>query len=70
VGEALSKRRQEILNVIAGFRLMDDDFMSAVFQDNMECAALTLQIILGKPDLAEKESRFIFSSAGMRMESC
>jgi len=36
----------------------------------MECAALTLQIILGKPDLAEKESRFIFSSAGMRMESC
>ena len=52
MGEALSKRRQEILNVIAGFRLMDDDFMSAVFQDNMECAALTLQIILGKPDLA------------------
>ena len=43
--------RQKFLRVLAGFRLLDDDFMTAAFQDNLECVDLVLQIILDKPQL-------------------
>lgn len=43
--------RQKFLQVLAGFRLLDDDFMTAAFQDNLECVDLVLQIILDKPQL-------------------
>ena len=45
------ERRQRILAVLAGFRLLDDDFMAAVFQDSLECIDLVLQIILSKPEI-------------------
>lgn len=37
---------------IAGFRLMDDDFMSVVFQDENDCTATLLRVIMNQPDLA------------------
>ena len=43
--------RQKFLKVLAGFRLLDDDFMTAVFQESLECVDLVLQIILNKPNI-------------------
>ena len=43
--------RQKVLKVLAGFRLLDDDFMTAVFQESLECVDLVLQIILNKPNI-------------------
>lgn len=44
------ERRAELLEIIRDFRLMDDTFMSKVFEDK-ECAALLLRVILGRDDL-------------------
>ena len=54
------KKHEEDLQRLRGFRLLDDDFMSKVFEDT-ECAEFLLQIILkrknhlpednGRPDL-------------------
>lgn len=42
---------QEDLQRIRGFRLIDDDFMNACFDGNIEGTELLLRIILNKPDL-------------------
>ena len=42
--------RQRFLKVLAGFRLLDDDFMTAVFR-SLACVDLLLQIILDKPQI-------------------
>lgn len=44
------RKHQEDLQRIRNFRLMDDDFMSKVFEDP-SCAQLLLQIILERQDL-------------------
>ena len=46
--EARHARYREI---IQSFTLMDDVFMTAVFQDSLPCVDLVLQIILEKPNL-------------------
>lgn len=46
----LERKHQEDLHRIRNFRLMDDDFMSKVFEDP-SCAQLLLQIILERQDL-------------------
>lgn len=43
--------REEDLQRLRGFRLMDDDFMAACFKDNIECTELVLRIVTGKADL-------------------
>ena len=43
--------RQRFLKVLAGFRLLDDDFMTAAFQENLPCVDLVLQIVLDKPQI-------------------
>lgn len=43
-------RTARCLERIQGFRLLDDEFMSKVFEDT-ECAGLLLQIILNREDL-------------------
>ena len=45
------KSRPEDLQRLRGFRLMDDDFMSKCFEENIECTELVLQIVLGRDDL-------------------
>ena len=45
---------QEDLQRIRGFRLIDDDFMNACFDDNIEGTELILRIILGRDDISVK----------------
>ena len=45
-----ARKHEEDLQRIRGFRLLDDDFMSKVFEDK-GCTELLLQIILGRTDL-------------------
>lgn len=39
------------LQYIQDFRLLDDDFMSKCFEDNIECTELVLHIVLNREDL-------------------
>lgn len=48
------QQHQEDLQRIRGFRLIDDDFMNACFDNNIEATELILRIILNKPDLTVK----------------
>ena len=51
---AFEQKHVEDLERIRGFRLIDDDFMSKVFEDK-SCAALLLRIILNRDDLTVQE---------------
>lgn len=46
----LQKMHEADLERIKKFRLLDDDFMSKVFEDS-ECAEILLKIILNRDDL-------------------
>lgn len=48
------RKHQEDLERIRNFRLMDDDFMSKVFEDK-DCAEFLLKIILERDDLTVQE---------------
>ena len=43
--------KKEDLERLRKFRLMDDDFMSKCFEDNIECTELVVQIVLNRDDL-------------------
>lgn len=45
------EKQQENLERIKNFRLLDDDFMTACFQDNIEGIELVIQIIMNNKDL-------------------
>ena len=45
---------REYLRQIRNFRLMDDDFMNACFDNNIEATELLVRIILDRPDLRLK----------------
>ena len=47
----LERKHQEDLQRLRGFRLLDDDFMSKVFED-VACTELLLRIILERDDLS------------------
>lgn len=51
------ERRRLLLSKIAQFRLFDDDFMSKVFEDDIEATELLLKIILQRDDLKVTESK-------------
>ena len=44
-------KRQVFLQRIRGFRLLDDDFMTKCFEENIEATELVLRIVLNKPDI-------------------
>lgn len=46
-----NKKREEFLKRIKEFRLLDDSFMSRVFDGNIECTELILHIILDRTDI-------------------
>ena len=52
-----SKRKKLLLSKIAQFRLFDDDFMSKVFEDDIEATEFLLKIILQRDDLEVTESK-------------
>ena len=45
------KYKEEDLKLLAGFTLLDDDFMTIVFDRNIGATELVLNIILGRKDL-------------------
>lgn len=49
------KKREAFLQKIKEFRLLDDDFMSRVFDENIECTELILRIILDRADIKVSE---------------
>ena len=51
------EKRAKIMEQIQQFRLLDDDFMTKCFEDNIECTELVLQIIMEKSDLKVTEAR-------------
>lgn len=46
-----NEEMEENLKMLAGFRLLDDDFMTMVFDRNIEATELVLNIILGRADM-------------------
>ena len=44
-------RREQYLEAIRKFRLMDDDFMSKVFDGSPECTEHVLRILLERDDI-------------------
>lgn len=46
-----NEKMEENLKMLAGFRLLDDDFMTMVFDRNIEATELVLKIILGRKDM-------------------
>lgn len=50
------QKKQKLLEKIKNFRLMDDDFMTKFFENDLECTSLLLQIIMENPDLKALES--------------
>lgn len=57
-----ARQREEDLQRLRGFRLLDDDFMAKVFEDKA-CAELLLRIILQKEDLVVNE---VFSQLALK----
>ena len=49
--------KEKILEKIQQFCLLDDDFMTKCFEDNIECTELVLRIIMDKADLKVTEAR-------------
>jgi len=49
--EERAKRRKMTLEILKTFRLMDDPFMSRVFQDDIECGQLLATIMTGRDDI-------------------
>ena len=45
------QRYQQMLQRIKEFRLLDDDFMTKCFEENIEATELVLRIVLNKPDI-------------------
>ena len=43
--------REDTLRILKGFRLLDDDFMTIVFEENIPAVTLLLNIILERDDL-------------------
>ena len=62
------KKHEEDLQRLRGFRLLDDDFMSKVFEDT-ECAEFLLQIILNRDDLKVKKSNSQYSIKNLQGRS-
>ncbi len=51
------QKREQLLQRIKDFRLLDDDFMTKCFDNNIECTELLLHIVMDKPDLMVKRHR-------------
>ena len=61
--EEFVRQNAKYMRLLQGFRLLDDDFMSKVFEDK-ECAQLLLHIILERSDLVVQEVHGQYSIRG------
>ena len=62
------RKHEEDLQRLRGFRLLDDDFMSKVFEDK-KCAEFLLRIILNRDDLEVKKSNSQYSIKNLQGRS-
>lgn len=63
------ERRKLLISKIAKFRLFDDDFMSKVFEDDIEATEFLLRTILERDDLEVTESKGQVSVKNLRGRS-
>ena len=66
--EEFVRQNAKYMKLLQGFRLLDDDFMSKVFEDK-ECAQLLLHIILEREDLIVQEVRGQYSIKNLQGRS-
>ena len=71
VGNIMTEERkyQEMLQRIRGFRLLDDDFMTKCFEENIEATELVLRIVLNKPDIKVIKVQTQYSMKNMKGRS-
>lgn len=62
------RKHEEDLQRLRGLRLLDDDFMSKVFED-IKCAEFLLQILLNRDDLKVKKSTSQYSVKNLQGRS-
>ncbi len=62
------RKHEEDLQRLRGFRLLDDDFMSKVFEDK-KCAEFLLRIILNRDDLEVEKSNSQYSIKNLQGRS-
>lgn len=65
----IDRKHQEDLERIKNFCLMDDDFMTKVFENNVECTELVLRILLENPALSVKSVRGQYSIKNLQGHS-
>lgn len=63
------QKREQLLQRIKGFRLLDDDFMTKCFENNIECTELLLHIVMDKPDLIVKKAQTQYSLKNLQGRS-
>lgn len=65
----IDKPSEKMLQRIAKFCLLDDDFMTVCFEDNIEATELVLRIILEKPDIIVKTVQTQYNIKNIRGRS-
>lgn len=63
------QKYQEMLQRIRGFRLLDDDFMTKCFEENIEATELVLGIVLNKPDIKVEKVQTQYSMKNIKGRS-
>lgn len=71
MGNIMTEERkyQEMLQRIRGFRLLDDDFMTKCFEENIEATELVLRIVLNKPDIKVVKVQTLYSMKNIKGRS-
>ena len=71
MGNLMTEERkyQEMLQRIRGFRLLDDDFMTKCFEENIEATELVLGIVLNKPDIKVEKVQTQYSMKNIKGRS-
>ena len=67
--EALLAKKQKILSKVENFTLMDDNFMTVFFNDDLECTSYVLQVIMNIPDLKVTEAKSQYTIANLKGKS-
>jgi len=60
------QKHEEMLQRIRGFRLLDDDFMTKCFEENIEATELVLRIVLDKPDIKVEKIQTQYSMKNIK----
>ena len=66
---ALLAKKQKILAKVENFTLMDDNFMTVFFNDDLECTSYVLQVIMNIPDLKVTEVKSQYTIANLKGKS-